>query len=174
MSRLADEAAYFGAVADGVESQQEEIAALRQQLAEKETQRQNLMTAYQRQGDSAQVIITELRQQLADMTAERDAYMRDYGKEQDRKREVAKKLAEVRAELEAERQRRWEGNRISSAELAASQKQVDVLLDVVREANKYIDQTYSDNLGRNCEWLAARYADSLSPMLSKALAATDG
>ena len=34
MSRLADEAAYFGAVADGVESQQEEIAALRQQLAE--------------------------------------------------------------------------------------------------------------------------------------------
>ena len=34
MSRLADEAMYFGAVADGVESQQEEIAALRQQLAE--------------------------------------------------------------------------------------------------------------------------------------------
>ena len=89
MSRLADEAAYFGAVADGVESQQEEIAELRQQLAERE------------------------------------------------------------AELEAERQRRWEGNRISSAELAASQKQVDVLLDVVREANKYIDQTYSDNLGRH-------------------------
>ena len=34
MSRLADEAMYFGAVADGVESQQEEIAALRQQLAD--------------------------------------------------------------------------------------------------------------------------------------------
>ncbi len=34
MSRLADEAAYFGAVADGVESQQEEIAELRQQLAD--------------------------------------------------------------------------------------------------------------------------------------------
>ncbi len=32
MSRLADEAMYFGAVADGVESQQEEIAALRQQV----------------------------------------------------------------------------------------------------------------------------------------------
>ncbi len=34
MSLLADEAMYFGAVADGVESQQEEIAELRQQLAE--------------------------------------------------------------------------------------------------------------------------------------------
>ncbi len=34
MSQLADEAMYFGAVADGVESQQEEIAELRQQLAE--------------------------------------------------------------------------------------------------------------------------------------------
>ncbi len=34
MSRLADEAMYFGAVADGVESQQEEIAELRQQLAD--------------------------------------------------------------------------------------------------------------------------------------------
>ena len=34
MSQLADEAMYFGAVADGVESQQEEIAELRQQLAD--------------------------------------------------------------------------------------------------------------------------------------------
>ncbi len=33
MIRLADEAMYFGAVADGVESQQEEIAKLRQQLS---------------------------------------------------------------------------------------------------------------------------------------------
>ncbi|NMD19129.1 MAG: hypothetical protein GYA76_02445 [Verrucomicrobia bacterium] len=33
MSRLADEAAYFGAVADGVESCKEEIESLRQQLA---------------------------------------------------------------------------------------------------------------------------------------------
>ncbi len=31
---LADEAAYFGAVADGVESRKEEIESLRQQLAE--------------------------------------------------------------------------------------------------------------------------------------------
>ena len=38
MSLLADEAMYFGAVADGVESQQEEIAELRQQLAEREKQ----------------------------------------------------------------------------------------------------------------------------------------
>jgi len=33
MSRLADEAMYFGAVADGVESCKEEIESLRQQLA---------------------------------------------------------------------------------------------------------------------------------------------
>lgn len=34
MSRLADEAMYFGAVADGVESCKEEIESLRQHLAE--------------------------------------------------------------------------------------------------------------------------------------------
>ena len=165
------------------ESTLDEVVKLRQQLADRDEQISDLTISsdtYFAERNSARDVWRraskdrdELRQQLADMTAERDAYMRDYGKEQDRKREVAKKLAEVRAELEAERQRRWEGNRISSAELAASQKQVDVLLDVVREANKYIDQTYSDNLGRNCEWLAARYADSLSPMLLKAIAATE-
>jgi hypothetical protein len=37
-NRLADEAAYFGAVADGVESQQEKIADLRQQLAERDAE----------------------------------------------------------------------------------------------------------------------------------------
>ena len=38
MSRLADEAMYFGAVADGVESQQGKIADLRQQLAAKDAE----------------------------------------------------------------------------------------------------------------------------------------
>ena len=39
--------------------------AMRQQLDEKEEQRQNLMDAFARQGNSAQEVITELRQQLA-------------------------------------------------------------------------------------------------------------
>lgn len=38
MNRLADEAAYFGAVQDGVESQQELIESLRQQLATSQKQ----------------------------------------------------------------------------------------------------------------------------------------
>jgi hypothetical protein len=42
-----------------------EIESLRQQLAEKESKRQELMRAFERQGNSAQEVITELRQQLA-------------------------------------------------------------------------------------------------------------
>ena len=43
-----------------------EIEALRQQLADKETQRVNWMMQYKRQGDNAQAVINELRQQLAE------------------------------------------------------------------------------------------------------------
>ena len=87
--------------------------------------------------------------------------------------ELRQQLDAREAELEAERQRRWEGNRISSEELAMSQKQVAVLRDVVWETNKYLDQTYADLIGSlGAEWLAARIVDHLSPMLSKALAAT--
>jgi len=63
---------------DLVLEQLAEIESLRQQLAEKETQRQNLMGAYQRQGDSAQAVITDLRQQLAAKQADVDALMLEY------------------------------------------------------------------------------------------------
>ena len=65
MSRIADEAMYFGAVADGVESQQEEIAALRQQLAESENLRQGVEFGM----DCANAESVRLRQQLADCYA---------------------------------------------------------------------------------------------------------
>lgn len=68
-------------------------AELRQQLAEKETQRQNLMTAYQRQGDSAQVVITELRQQLAQSQA-------DLAETECRRRTLGEQLVEAQARLE--------------------------------------------------------------------------
>ena len=68
-------------------------AELRQQLAEKETQRQNLMTAYQRQGDSAQVVITELRQQLAQLQA-------DLAETECRRRTLGEQLVEAQARLE--------------------------------------------------------------------------
>lgn len=44
---------------------EERIVILSRQLAEKETQRQHLMAAHQRQGDSAQEEITLLRQQIS-------------------------------------------------------------------------------------------------------------
>ena len=70
MSRLADEAMYFGAVADGVESQQEEIAALRKQLADSEAAvsgwKASAENRLQIQGEREKTI-AELRQQLADL-----------------------------------------------------------------------------------------------------------
>ena len=48
-----------------------------------------------------------------------------------------------------------------------------MLRDVVLETKKYLDQTYADLIGNlGAEWLAARIVDHLSPILSKALAAT--
>ena len=66
-------------VLDQIVRQQEEIESLRQQLAEKESQRQELMMAFERQGNSAQEVITELRQQLsaAQADAERYRWLRD-------------------------------------------------------------------------------------------------
>ena len=58
MNRLADEAMYFGAVADGVESQQEKIADLRQQLA-------NALAANEHNLRVYHAAAAELRQQLA-------------------------------------------------------------------------------------------------------------
>lgn len=48
----------------------EERDALRQQLADTETQRVNWMMQCKRQGDNAQAVINELRQQLAEKDAE--------------------------------------------------------------------------------------------------------
>ena len=56
---------YRSAALESVIRRVDECIALRQQLAEKEYQRQELMRAFERQGNSAQEVITELRQQLA-------------------------------------------------------------------------------------------------------------
>ena len=173
MNKLADEAAYFGAVADGVESQQEKIANLEKQLADKQkeladltTERDTFYMTYRitcdedtkkleqqlaefKHGHEVAELkamfaeldrvathnyaikdaeIAELREQLANALAANEHNLKVYHAAA---AELRQQLAERDAELEAERQRRWEGNRISSAELAASQKQVDALLNGV-------------------------------------------
>ena len=71
MSRLADEAIYFGAVADGAESQQEGIAELRQQLADMTKERDKakaMPMKYRRMEFNAQLQdeAESLRQQLSE------------------------------------------------------------------------------------------------------------
>ena len=87
------------------------------------------------------------------------------------------------AELEAENERikkqsatrriglckAGESNDVLREKLATYEAVVKKLRDIVWEVNKYVDQTYSDLIGMNVEWLAARYIDTLSPMLSTGL-----
>ena len=55
-------------------------------------------------------------------------------------------------------------------QLAAHEAVIKQMRDIVWEVNKYVDQTYSDLIGNiGSEWLAARYVDKLSPILSTAL-----
>lgn len=55
----------------------QEIESLKQQLTEKESQRQELMRAFERQGNSAQEVITELRQQLSESQAELNEFRKN-------------------------------------------------------------------------------------------------
>lgn len=69
MSRLADEAAYFGAVQDGVDSQQELVESLRQQLKEVQDENKRL-TSMPFSSETARSVaygrkVDELKQQLA-------------------------------------------------------------------------------------------------------------
>jgi chromosome segregation ATPase len=81
MSRLADEAMYFGAVADGVESQQEEIAELRQQLADRD-------------------------EQISDLTISSDTYFAERNSARDVWRRASKDRDELRQQLAASEQDR--------------------------------------------------------------------
>ena len=58
-NRLADEATYFGAVADGAASRDDEVAELRQQLADVKTVSDHNLKVYQEAAE-------KLRQQLAE------------------------------------------------------------------------------------------------------------
>lgn len=55
-------------------------------------------------------------------------------------------------------------------QLAEKVAEIERLRDAIWTTNKFIDQTYSDLVGTNSDYLAARYVDSLSPILSSALA----
>ena len=76
MNRLADEAMYFGAVADGAESQQEEIAELRQQLADRD-------------------------EQISDLTISSDTYFAERNSARDVWRRASKDRDELRQQLTA-------------------------------------------------------------------------
>jgi hypothetical protein len=71
MNRLADEAAYFGALQDGVDSQRERITELEQQLAAKDEENtalkiQLLNRSVSNMESSANFALAELKQQLAE------------------------------------------------------------------------------------------------------------
>ncbi len=107
--------------------------------------------------------IIALRQQLAEKGAEIGRLRKEqeqYGPD--------KVAIQKQAWVEADRQRQINELR---RQLATSQAREQQLREVVWETNRHLDQTYSDLIGHlGCEWLAAEYVDTLSPMLSKALA----
>ncbi len=109
MNRLADEAAYFGAVADGVESCKEEIESLRQQLAERDEQISDLTISsdtYFAERNSARDVWRraskdrdELRQQLAEAQADAIEQARIVGMGGEREIDLRQKLEIVSALL---------------------------------------------------------------------------